>query len=359
MGNKEQKFYSTLEDLFVGAKLEGQSGYVNLMNIKTEYFEKIRHLIKEKIWEEFSEDEENELFDKLYTFFDSYFSDGGAIFFSSTPVYKNIYAKIYSDREDVSLFWKTRDLYYVKTEVNYQSIKNMILDEYDYFKFNFDASQLQHKKANEKKELAFYFVGLEKTDDNKFVLEFKVKYKESAKYDRLKEILHVNHTQELKKYLQENLENLDDPRIRILKNKLDISLLNFKNRNKNTVKAEFLITEKEDDIFKGVTIEPVITDTQEIIKYCNKKGLIAIHEENILKAFSLYKRQNEIDYFIHKDARKFLKEQFDLYIYQYLANDLDTIFDQKRLDTVRKIKEIAYFVIELTHRLTQEKILLT
>ena len=42
MGNKEQKFYSALRDLFVGAKLEGQSGYVNLMNIKTEYFEKIR-----------------------------------------------------------------------------------------------------------------------------------------------------------------------------------------------------------------------------------------------------------------------------------------------------------------------------
>ncbi len=28
MGNKEQKFYSALEDLFVGAKLEGQIGYV-------------------------------------------------------------------------------------------------------------------------------------------------------------------------------------------------------------------------------------------------------------------------------------------------------------------------------------------
>ncbi len=29
--NKEQKFYSALENLFVGAKLEGQSGYVNCL----------------------------------------------------------------------------------------------------------------------------------------------------------------------------------------------------------------------------------------------------------------------------------------------------------------------------------------
>jgi len=188
MGNKEQKFYSALRDLFVGAKLEGQSGYVNLMNIKTEYFEKIRNLIREKIEKEFNPDEKDDLFDKLYTFFDSYFSDGGAIFFSSTPVYKNIYAKIYSDREDVSLFWKTRDLYYVKTEVNYQSIKNLVLNKDDIFRFNFDASELQHKKANEKKNLCFYFTGLEKKENN-YTLNFKVKYKESVQYDRLKEIL--------------------------------------------------------------------------------------------------------------------------------------------------------------------------
>jgi len=46
MNNKEQKFYSILQDLFVGAKLEGESGYVNLMNIKTEYFKRIEKNLK-------------------------------------------------------------------------------------------------------------------------------------------------------------------------------------------------------------------------------------------------------------------------------------------------------------------------
>ncbi len=31
---KEQKFYNALKDLFVGAKIEGDSGYINLMRIK-------------------------------------------------------------------------------------------------------------------------------------------------------------------------------------------------------------------------------------------------------------------------------------------------------------------------------------
>jgi hypothetical protein len=37
---KEQKFYNALKDIFVGAKVEGESGYINLMRIKSRYYEK-------------------------------------------------------------------------------------------------------------------------------------------------------------------------------------------------------------------------------------------------------------------------------------------------------------------------------
>ena len=162
MNNKEQKFYSILQDLFVGAKLEGDSGYVNLMNIKTEYFKKIEKNLKSEMKKKFGEEKPEDLYDKLYTFFDSYISDGGAIFFSSTPVYKNIYSKVYSDREDTALFWKTAKLYYVKSEANYKSIDNLQLhgEPEIAFDFQFDASLLKHKQANEKKELEFYFTGV-------------------------------------------------------------------------------------------------------------------------------------------------------------------------------------------------------
>jgi len=38
---KERKFYKALQDIFIGAKIEGQDGFVNLMRIKSKYYSKI------------------------------------------------------------------------------------------------------------------------------------------------------------------------------------------------------------------------------------------------------------------------------------------------------------------------------
>lgn len=37
---KEQKFFNALRDIFIGAKVEGDSGYIKLMRIKSRYYEK-------------------------------------------------------------------------------------------------------------------------------------------------------------------------------------------------------------------------------------------------------------------------------------------------------------------------------
>jgi len=144
--DKEKKFYATLKDVFVGAKVEGESGYINLMKIKSAYFEKVfSHLKKDvddalKPFPDFRE----ELFDKLYTFFNRYFSETGSIYFSYTPVHQNVYEKVYTDDRDVILFWKTNMLYYVKTD---RIFKNLEVEEGG-FKFFFDVSKLEYKKAN-------------------------------------------------------------------------------------------------------------------------------------------------------------------------------------------------------------------
>jgi len=116
---KEEEFYNTLKDNFVGAKIEGESGYINLMRIKSRYYEKgvlpkLRGDIGEalKLFPEFRE----ELFDKLYTFFSRYFSESESIYFRYTPIHQNVYEKVYTDDKDVILFWKTHMLYYVKTD---------------------------------------------------------------------------------------------------------------------------------------------------------------------------------------------------------------------------------------------------
>jgi len=151
---KEEKFYNVLRAFFVGAKIEGESGYINLMKIKTKYYEKgifpkLKKDIKEalKPFPEFRE----ELFDKLYTFFSRYFSESGSIYFRYTPVYQNVYEKVYTDDKDVILFWKTHMLYYVKTDRLFKSLDVKI----DRFKFSFDASKLKHKKAFEKKKIIY------------------------------------------------------------------------------------------------------------------------------------------------------------------------------------------------------------
>ena len=115
----QERFENALRELFVGAKVEGQSGFINLMRIKSRYytdgvFPKLQKDIEAalKPFPGFRQ----ELFDKLYDFFHRYFSPSGSIYFQHTPAHKNIYEKVYTDDRDVVLFWKTHMLYYVKTD---------------------------------------------------------------------------------------------------------------------------------------------------------------------------------------------------------------------------------------------------
>lgn len=121
----EIKFYKVLEDIFIGVKIEGKGGYVNLAEIKGEYFVNIKTLLNKDIdasildFPNFKE----ELYDKLYSFFYRYFSQSGSIYFNYSPLAENVYEKVYTDDKDVSLFWKSNMLYYVKSEILYQDMK--------------------------------------------------------------------------------------------------------------------------------------------------------------------------------------------------------------------------------------------
>ena len=110
MLKNEQKFYSALEDVFIGEagqKIEGKSGFVNLMKIKSQYFANIRPFIQKEINEEISEEEEREeLYQKLYTFFESYLNETGTeIKFDqmnyNDPHFKDAYKKL--------LWWKSKE----------------------------------------------------------------------------------------------------------------------------------------------------------------------------------------------------------------------------------------------------------
>ena len=52
--SKESKFYNALNDVFIGAEIEGESGFINLIRIKSRYYQSrvfpaLRDDIEEKL----------------------------------------------------------------------------------------------------------------------------------------------------------------------------------------------------------------------------------------------------------------------------------------------------------------------
>ncbi len=288
MKTNEAQFYEVLENLFIGVKIEDKqeslldpnakavkNGMVNLMKAKSKYYQskkqELEKLINLKCQN--NNDLKEELFDKLYSFFKRYLSANGGIYFNDTPLYDSLYTK--SDYEkcslkkDTALFYKTKDLYYVKSETNYKDfcfeLENII--------FNFDTSSLESKKNNEKIDLVF---NLKDTDTKTNTLNFSVTLSSKGNQTKMSEIL----------------------------------------------------------------------------KECSNQG-VKLDEEVLKKAFIKFKKQGSMDYFIHKNALGFLKEQLDLYLFEYLFKEM-TEFDDKRLNEINIIKEVALQVISLVSEFENE-----
>ncbi|WRB15427.1 site-specific DNA-methyltransferase [Helicobacter pylori] len=195
MKTNEAQFYEVLENLFIGVKIEDEqeslldpspramkSGMVNLMKAKSQYYQskkqELEKLINLKCQN--NNDLKEELFDKLYSFFKRYLSANGGIYFNDTPLYDSLYTKSgyekCSLKKDTALFYKTKDLYYVKSETIYKDfcfeLENII--------FNFDTSSLESKKNNEKIELVF---NLKDTDTKTNTLTFSVTLKQWKGYN--------------------------------------------------------------------------------------------------------------------------------------------------------------------------------
>ncbi len=267
---KEQRFFQTLQDLFIGAKIEGTGGFINLMKIKSNYYAKIEPLLKQDINHALEQypNFRDELFDKLYSFFHRYFTQNGSIYFNDTPFHNNIYEKVYTNTQDVVLFWKTQMLYYIKTDRIFRSMPV----EFDTLKFYFNASTIENKKANEKRTLIYELAELK--DDK--TITFNVLYSENGK------------------------------------------------------------TTKTDDILKEL-----------------KKKAITITEEQLERAFAIFERQSEVDFFINKNAKAFLQEQFKLWAYQYFWEGA-TEWSSDRINQLQILKNIAFKIIDFIAQFEDE-----
>jgi adenine-specific DNA-methyltransferase len=270
---KEQRFFQTLEDLFIGAKIEGVGGFINLMKIKSNYYTKLKSCLEKDINCALTQypNFRDELFDKLYSFFHRYFTQNGSIYFNDTPFHNNVYERVYTNTQDVILFWKTHMLYYVKTDRLFRSITI----ELDNLKFYFDVSKLENKKANEKRTLIYELAEVKEDKEGKTIV-FNVLYSEKGR----------------------------------------------------------------------------ITKTDDILKELKKQNF-KLTEEELERAFSLFERQSEVDFFIHKNAKAFLQEQFKLWSYQYFW-DGAAEWTSDRVNQLQILKNIAFKIIDFIAQFEDE-----
>ncbi|EAH8595536.1 TPA: site-specific DNA-methyltransferase [Campylobacter jejuni] len=265
----KKAFYLKLEDCYLGAKIknsqnQAKNGFTNLLVIKEKYFQKIKdYLDTQNLY--------TDTYNKLYNFFSTYLNETGTPFFYDTPMYKNIYARVYSNSKDTSLFYKTQNLYYVKSDTIYNPLS--LQSEDKKYTLNFLTDEYEQNADNNKSKINFY------------------------------------------------LQNIQDSNI-------NIKVINSKNHDGTNV------FKQNPSEFSDVFLKTL------------KNAQINIKEEELKKLFKTYKKQNEVDFFIHKNAKEFLKEQFDLWLFFYV-NDSITDWTKEKIDEINDLKQIAFDIIDL------------
>ncbi|WP_414626905.1 site-specific DNA-methyltransferase [Campylobacter sp.] len=272
-----QKFFSKLESIYLGTKISTQNknGFLNILDIKEKYFKNFKQDIMDKLKESgLDSDDLGDIYNKLFTFFDSYLNESGTPYFADTPYFKNIHAKVYSNQKDTALFYKTSDLYYIKSDSIYEDA--ILTNEFETFSLSFNTSNFIPKSDNQKNKTYFY------------------------------------------------LKNIDN----------STQQLNIEVSNQNEME-EFKIP-----VFKKSSSE--FSD-----EFSKKLKEFKLNEDEVKKLFRAYKRQNEIDFFIHKNAKSFLEEQFDLFFYNYLFKDSKIQnWQDSAINKLLALRNIALFLIE-------------
>ena len=108
-------------------------------------------------------------------------------------------------------------------------------------------------------------------------------------------------------------------------------------------KKELIYSLKEIDTNK-ITFEVIYkkgnrtTKFDDILKELKKANFIKSNED-LKKIFRIFEKQTNVDYFINKNAQKFLKEQLEMWIYQYMFVQ-EMNFDIDRFNQIQDFKKI-------------------
>jgi len=159
----------------------------------------------------------------------------------------------------------------VESEANYYSLQNLQIED---LTFDFDASQIEHQKNNEKKTLEFWATQL---NENKITLKVIYQNGSRSKWDRLKELLQLDKPDEIRKYLVANFGNTENANIIHKDNGLSRSGL----KQKQLENA--LLIYDNDDMTKSVTVEFALNNLDDLNDWQSKTNRLCIIEQIPLK----------------------------------------------------------------------------
>lgn len=110
--------------------------------------------------------------------------------------------------------------------------------------------------------------------------------------------------------------------------------------------------ENNDLSFKVINAQPSEAKLTGILKNIKENG-INISRQLVLKAFKVFNKQSEIDFFINKNVKEFLKEQFNLWIYEYIFKG-ESKWTENRISELQILRDFSYKIIDFISQFENE-----
>ena len=217
---------------------------------------------------------EEEIYDKLLTFFSRYYDEGD---FISQRRYKDgVYAVPYRG-EEVKLHWANHDQYYIKTGENFKDYTFNIEDD---FNVTFILTDAEIERDNNK------------SDDKKvYVLA-----EPSEEYEKPVYVLENEEKTRAELFIRLSFRYGKD----VKQKESSEAIINAVKQLENNNEISSHIKSKIGNLFK-------IRNEQDKDKDIYTKSHIGYH-------LNKYIAKNSFDFFIHKDLKKFLMQELDFYI---------------------------------------------
>ena len=296
---KERQFLNALGSLFTGARVDGngKSGYINLMHIKQQHFESVRGELMKRIDKiaPLNYPFREELFDKLHSFFHRYFCESGSIYFRHLPAWHRIYERVFADGQDVTLAWKTRNLYYVKSDYLIQSMPVELPESGTPKRFYFDASAMQGRQNNEPREFVFSFSDKQDQQD---VTCINVSFSKNGQKTKIDEILKLAREHQMWLIDEDDIKNA----IRIFRRQTEVDFFinkdagGFLHEQFNLWLYQYMFS--EESIFEQQRIEQ-LSELRRIARYII--DFIAQFEDELARVWNKPKFARHVNYVMTAD----------------------------------------------------------